>query len=946
MQASWSPKDSLVVVAGSKGAFQVYDMHSYEFLGGVLVSNEPLYTAKFIRGNKLVICGGKNEKVNLFLWKTAEQGMDLPLGYTITDIILDKNQSAFAIHNTKGTAEIITLPDFQAWGALEADTLSYHNLSFVSKLDFNHNSTILSNASIDHSINLNETSTKKNINYKAQHNSFVSQVKFSPKSRFLASVDIDQQITVADLQNFDFEASKYVPLKILKANTDYTNWVSFNPDSTLSFVGQSLYNWDLKTAKIEELHVYKKSKILGQRFNEIKVGNKTINYSKKYKVIISGDLKIMSYNFSPDRSLAVFTTKDKCYHFNLKEETVKSFKPKIKLYKREKLHIDNQGEITIVSRKNIVKYDNSGKELWIKEVGQRISGIEINPVTEEMLVTNYYDTLEVLNYGTSKTIESFFVGEYGALYARFINDKEIVIIGRDEFRVVNKKGEVLSKKSIDFTLPMGMQLSYDKKLIAVPTSDRSIDVYKLNNGKIEKLYELFGLNENGVFVKSNNDYYMASKMAYKNISFKYGEEYYPLEQFDGYLNKPHKVLEISPYKNELIEEYLKKAVIKRSKKQKFPSQIELENLPKIKILDKHLFQNVVQESFVEFDVEVLKGKSEVEKYNVYIDGVPLYGLNGKRISSNSFKVKTPLIPGLNNVSVIAYDVNGLPSLKDELKVTLQKEDEPTLYMVSLGVSKYEDVDYNLTYAAKDAKDVAQAFAKSAVFKEVKKKVILNEDVTLKSLDDIRAFVKEAKPSDVVVIFIAGHGTLDEDYNYYFAGHNMSFHNPKLAGVSYTDIQLLLNDLPTIRKVLFMDTCHSGEVDEEDVEQSENTNTEEENIEFRAVGNKAYNVSAEKALISDMATDLFIDTRKGTGATIISSASGMEVAREGKEWSNGLFTYCLLYGIKSGEADLDNNGQIWLSEIQEYVNEKVGELSGGKQTPTARSLNLSIDYRIW
>jgi len=68
--------------------------------------------------------------------------------------------------------------------------------------------------------------------------------------------------------------------------------------------------------------------------------------------------------------------------------------------------------------------------------------------------------------------------------------------------------------------------------------------------------------------------------------------------------------------------------------------------------------------------------------------------------------------------------------------------------------------------------------------------------------------------------------------------------------------------------------------------------------------------------------------------------------ESGNWKNGLFTYCLLQGLESMDADLNNDGEIWLSELQKYVQNEVSKLSKGKQQPTSRIENNTLDYRVW
>jgi uncharacterized caspase-like protein len=98
--------------------------------------------------------------------------------------------------------------------------------------------------------------------------------------------------------------------------------------------------------------------------------------------------------------------------------------------------------------------------------------------------------------------------------------------------------------------------------------------------------------------------------------------------------------------------------------------------------------------------------------------------------------------------------------------------------------------------------------------------------------------------------------------------------------------------------------------------------------------------------SELMKSLFTDLRKRTGVTVISSAGGVEFAMESSTWQNGLFTYCLIDGLTNKKADLNNDTQITVSEIQKYVQTEVNRLSNGRQNPTSRIENNELDYRIW
>ena len=466
-------------------------------------------------------------------------------------------------------------------------------------------------------------------------------------------------------------------------------------------------------------------------------------------------------------------------------------------------------------------------------------------------------------------------------------------------------------------------------------------------GKEELLMVANG--DNYIF-KSAKNYYKVSKEGHDLVTFRMGNKAFPFEQFDAVFNRPDLLLtSLESNDKELIDLY-EKAYLKRIKKLGVQpnTNVSIENIPITKIINKTDVASVTEKLVARIKVN-FHDKRALSSFNVWINNVPMHGKKGKTIVGKSFGIDEdiPLVHGLNKIQFSCRNEDGYESLMETIYVTKKGEKpQQNLYLITIGTSDYENTAYNLNYAAKDAIDLKTLFeTESNSYSAVKTKSLTNGNVTRESVMELHNFLKEAKVNDVVIVFVAGHGVLNEDFDYYFATHNMDFSNPNSKGLSYEDLESILDEIAPKKKILIMDTCHSGEVDKEEVFFSEETEQEEEEVEFRAVG-PAVETKETEASPSKIMNELFNDLRRGTGATVISSAGGAEFAMESDEWQNGLFTYCLLKGLKNKEADLNKDGEIDLIELQNYVITKVKSMSGGKQIPNTRMQNLDLNFRVW
>jgi len=471
------------------------------------------------------------------------------------------------------------------------------------------------------------------------------------------------------------------------------------------------------------------------------------------------------------------------------------------------------------------------------------------------------------------------------------------------------------------------------------------------DGKEEILMVADGDN---FIIKTAENFYKVSKEGYELVTFRIGNRAYPFEQFDAVFNRPDLVLQKLGCPDTALMKLYEMAYQKRIKKLGLipNSTISLTDIPTTKITNASSIPAVTEKLTAAVSIEMADAKG-LNSYNVWLNNVPVYGKKGKPLAGKTKFVVTEqigLIHGLNKIQISCRNNAGYESLIQTFYVEKTGiEPKKDLYVITIGTSEYKDTRYNLNYAVKDAQDLVTLMAtnSSGIYNTVKTKSLLNQEVTATNVEALKTFLSTSKPDDVVMVFVAGHGVLDQNFDYYFGTYDMDFSNPKEKGLAYEKLEGILDGIKANKKILIMDTCHSGEIDKEDVFFVEATEEQEseDDISFRAVGD-AVEENETRATPTRLAAELFNDLRRGTGSTVISSAGGAEFAMESDTWRNGLFTYCLLNGLQNKTADLNADGSIMLLELQEYVVTKVTSLSNGKQVPNTRIQNLELDFRVW
>lgn len=450
-------------------------------------------------------------------------------------------------------------------------------------------------------------------------------------------------------------------------------------------------------------------------------------------------------------------------------------------------------------------------------------------------------------------------------------------------------------------------------------------------------------------------YYFTSRGAYKGISFVQGYNFYSFDNFDLFKNRPDVVLQqIGNSDKTLIEAY-KNAYLKRLKRlglKESDRDIDAQ-LPVVEIISHDIPLETISKS-LSIKIRCSDKKNKLDRINVYINDVAIYGFSGISLKNKKSKLvedelQFELSAGINMVQVSVLNQKGLESLRKSFQINYTgTSPKPNLYVLAIGVSKYADSKYNLTYAAKDANDLANMLKlRKSNFGSIYCTTILDENATRENILKAKQYLLKAGVEDEIIVSVAGHGLLDSELDYYIATTDVDFINPSIRGLAYSDLESLLDSIPARKKVLFIDACNSGEVDKEESLLADVTAPlNQGKVKSRGFKSVTNNQGIGLQNSFELMQELFSEVRKGSGAFVISSASGTEFSLESDLWKNGVFTFAILEGVKTGKADLNNDGKIKVSELRDYVTSQVISLTGGKQTPTSRKENLDNDFIVF
>lgn len=353
------------------------------------------------------------------------------------------------------------------------------------------------------------------------------------------------------------------------------------------------------------------------------------------------------------------------------------------------------------------------------------------------------------------------------------------------------------------------------------------------------------------------------------------------------------------------------------------------------------------ESILALDFSFRAGGSPLSSLSIRVNGVE-QGDATQDVTKIAVSRSVCLAAGQNWVEAVAIDEKGRMSNKVRFRIICNKrKSDSKVFIVAVGVSHYREQSMNLEYASKDASDFASVL-QQIYNKNSECLVLLDEEVTSAALARISHFLARATEDDKILMFCAGHGVLSKQNQYMYAGYDFDPRSAEQTGLGLDALLRTIDSTRAMNRLLLLDTCHSGLIGEKDeIRLAQTTSSLPTGV--RAVSRRGLSASAFSGFRMDdyslFVEDLFRLPSSLRGVNIIGASGGSEFALESEQWKNGVFTAALIEGLRDKKADFDEDGSIRVSELRDYLAERVGQLTRGSQKPSVVAFERDQNFSI-
>jgi WD40 repeat protein len=606
-------------------------------------------------------------------------------------------------------------------------------------------------------------------------------------------------------------------------------------------------------------------------------------------------------------------------------------------------------------------FDSSGTKMLLSGVGRNVWLIDLKtgkPVHQintheewlmesafrdhdkKIITRERYGSMKIWDALTGKLLDSFHINSDDLLYSQ-MNKEATRMLLIDQRRNINELDIKTRKIKKPSSLKPGDYAVPDSILFI--SDEAELLMFNLPSAKF--IASFINVDTDGGLVLLPNGYYFGDKSSTQKLHYVKNGMIVTFDQLDIKFNRPDLVLAAIGNQDTALLRSYRKAWEKRIKKMGIDTSFFREDysVPETVFEDRSSI-GYEQNEKMTLHIKGTDKHAALDRFNIWINEVPLFGQRGISLKNRKLPVFDTLLSvrlgrGKNIIETSVTNSNGVESYREPLTVyyTPSFPVEEKTYFIGIGIDHFSDSQYNLQYSAKDIRDLALKL-KEKYGEEIIIDTLFNEQVTTANIRSLKQHLVKTAVNDKVIVAYSGHGLLNKDFDYYLSTYDINFNKPEENGLSYNELENLLDSIPSRKKLMLIDACHSGEVDKEDLVRLESS------PDSLVKGLKPVSFKQDDTHFGlrnsfELMQNLFVNVGKSTGAVVISAAAGTQFALERNDLKNGVFSFCILEAMK-------NYPEMKVSELKKIIGEKVELLTNGLQKPTYRNETIAVDWNVW
>ena len=465
-------------------------------------------------------------------------------------------------------------------------------------------------------------------------------------------------------------------------------------------------------------------------------------------------------------------------------------------------------------------------------------------------------------------------------------------------------------------------LSPDLKYVVTAATDHTSKIVDAVDGRL--LYAFIAIDSTDYLVTDTTGRYDGTERARKALYYVCGSEIIELEQLKELSWEPNLVTKIMG--------------------------ISLEPFSSKKLVDLDICGNpplVEQQDMKDgrYRFTIIPRRGGLGKIFLYVGGkqVSAYQSTELEKNGNNYQlivnrkdIKDYLVAGENTITVKATTKTNQVFSKGQNVSVVEKRDSvlvnPNLYCISVGICEYKGgKPLRLQFASQDAADFEKAVSASSGNMLGKDHVIsyifntepasadhrpLKNNIQ-KAFEDI---AKRATANDILLIFLSGHGVLENGKFYFLTQEASAFElegAEKEVAISSEELNEWMRKIKAQKQVLILDACHSGQALQSIVIRKE--------------------IPADQQRALEKLRDM-------TGTYMLSASASAQSAIEMGLYNRGLLTYGLLWGMKTGEG-LTQNKFIDIDKWFQFAADKSKELAKDASIRMDPQISINGTFQI-